>query len=87
MAEPSRWNWTPTSGLVAGRTFHSNKEYRRALKEARFRSETANQIANQLYHLVDVYAEADALRVKSEQAMAAFNFLVTATARKLASTR
>lgn len=85
MARSNEWPWTPTSGAVAGRTFHSNKEYRVALDAANREWEIVQRVAHQLYELVDAYAEADVLMLKGEEAMAAFDGLVLATAEKLTS--
>ena len=34
MPRSKKWPWTPSCGLVAGRTFANNREYRTALEEA-----------------------------------------------------
>lgn len=54
------WPWTPKSGDVAGRTFHSNLEYRVALAEVRWRQFKAEQARAQLTRLLEAHSRAEA---------------------------
>lgn len=82
--DSGQWPRTLTSGLLAGRTFWSDRAYRQALGEARLEQTLQNSARQQLEALIAAHDEATAAEQRAIDAREDFETHMSRATKRLA---